>query len=86
MEIEKKTWPEFFEKVLSGDKTFELRLADFECAPGDILVLKEWNSKSEQYTGRVLKKEVGFVLKTKDIKFWPAEDVEKHGFQIISLK
>ena len=41
MKIEKKIWPEFFQKILEGDKTFELRLADFECHPEDILVLKE---------------------------------------------
>lgn len=40
--IEKKIWPEFFEKVLSGEKTYELRLADWDCAPGDTLLLKEW--------------------------------------------
>jgi len=37
----KKIWPKYFQKILEGDKTFELRLADFECNPGDILVLKE---------------------------------------------
>jgi hypothetical protein len=32
MRIEKKCWPEFFEKILSGEKTFELRLADWDAA------------------------------------------------------
>jgi len=27
--IKKKCWPEFFEKFISGERTFELRLADF---------------------------------------------------------
>jgi hypothetical protein len=84
--IEKKTWPEFFQKVLSGEKIFELRLADFECHPGNTLVLKEWDPKTKEYTGRVIEKEVSFVLKTKDIKFWPEQDIEKYGFQIISFK
>jgi len=26
--IEKKVWPEYFKAILSGDKKFELRLAD----------------------------------------------------------
>lgn len=86
MEIEKKIWPEFFEKILEGDKTFELRLADFECNLGDILVLKEWNSETKEYTGRSLEKKVTYVLKTKDVGFWPKEDVDKFGFQIISFK
>jgi hypothetical protein len=86
MKIEKKIWPEFFQQILNGNKKFELRLADFECKPGDVLVLKEWNPKTQKYTGRVIEKEVGFVIKTKDVKFWPKEDIEKYGFQIISFK
>ena len=84
--IEKKVWPEYYQKILDGDKTFELRLADFECQPGDILVLKEWEPDTQQYTGRVLEKMVTYVSKTRDVKFWPKEEVEKYGFQIISFK
>lgn len=86
MKIEKKIWPEFFEKILSGEKTFELRLADWQCQPGDILVLREWNPKDRVYTGRVMEKEVAYILKTKEVKFWPKEDIEKYGFQIIAFK
>ena len=68
MIIEKKVWPEYFEKILSGNKKYELRLADFECNPGDVLVLKEWSPKTKQYTGRVIEKKVTYVLKTKELK------------------
>jgi len=86
MRIEKKIWPEYFQNILEGIKTYELRLADFECKPGDILVLKEWNPKTKEYTGRVIEKEVTYVIKTKDVKFWQKEDIEKYGFQIIAFK
>ena len=86
MRIEKKIWPEFFQKILEGTKTFELRLADFECKPGDILVLREWEPKTKEYTGRVLEKRVSYVVRTKNVKFWPKEEVEKYGFQIISFR
>jgi len=86
VEIEKKVWPKFFQKILDGDKTFELRLADFECNSGDTLVLREWNTEIKDYTGRVLEKQVTYVLKTNDVKFWPKEDVEKYGYQIIAFK
>lgn len=86
MEIEKKIWPKFFEKIKAGKKGFEIRLADFECKPGDVLVLKEWDPERKEYTGRQIKKDVNYVLKTKDLKFWPKEDVKKHGFQIIEFK
>ncbi|GEM_PF-5186419 len=35
MKIEKKVWPEYFEKILTGEKKFELRLADWQCQAGD---------------------------------------------------
>jgi ASC-1-like (ASCH) protein len=34
MIIEKKIWPDFFEKVKSGSKTFEYRLADCKLKKG----------------------------------------------------
>ena len=84
--IEKKVWPEYFQAILDGDKKFELRLADWECNKGDTLVLKEWNPESKEYTGRVIEKIVKYVIKTKGAdKFWPKEDIEKYGFQIISF-
>ena len=86
MEIEKKVWPEYFQKIMEGKKTFEVRLADFACNPGDILVLKEWDPSKKQHTGRIIKKKVTYVAKTKNITFWPQEDVEKYGFQIIAFE
>ena len=86
MRIEKKIWPEFFHEIMVGNKTFELRLAVFECNPGDILALREWDPDIKEYTGRVLEKEVTSVLRTKEVNFWSEEDIEKFGFQIISFK
>jgi hypothetical protein len=63
-----------------------LRLADFKCKPGDVLVLREWNPETKEYTGRVLEKEVTFVLKTKDLAFWPKEVIDKHGFIVMAFK
>jgi len=86
MKIEKKVWPEYFQKIFDGEKNFELRLADWECNEGDILILKEWDPETKEYTGRVIEKEVGYVLKTKNFDIFSKEDVEKYGYQIISLK
>ncbi len=84
--IKKKAWPEMFEAVLSGEKNFDLRLDDFECKPGDSLILEEWNPKNKEYTGRKIEKKISYVLKTKDLKFWRKEDVDKFGLQVISLE
>ncbi len=86
MKIEKKVWPEYFQKIIDGEKTFEIRLADFECKPGDILILKEWDPKTKEYTGRKIEKKIIYVSKTKNIKFWPKEEIEKYGLQILGFK
>ena len=86
MKIEKKVWPEYFQLILDGKKTYELRLADWECDVGDTLILREWNPETKEYTGRTIEKEVTYVGKTKNMNFWPKEDVEKYGYQIISFK
>jgi len=84
-EIHKKTWSSVFEKVLDGSKTFDVRLADWACHPGDVLVLDEVDDLTRQPTGRSLRKRVGFILHTKDMTFFPKESIEQHGLQVISL-
>lgn len=86
MKIEKKVWPIYFSKIISGNKTFELRLADWKCKTGDILILKEWDPKTKKFTGRMIEKKVAYILKTKNQKFWTKKEVDKYGFQIISFK
>lgn len=82
---EKKIWPKYFERIEDGTKKFELRLADWECAPGDTLRLREWDPETKDYTGRELERKVTYVLKIKEVALWPAEDVDKYGYQIISF-
>jgi hypothetical protein len=82
----KKIQTEHFENILSGDKTFELRLADWECVAGDVLILQEWNPATRDYTGREIKKDVTYVLKTKDIAYFSPKEIEEFGYQIISFK
>jgi ribosomal protein S17 len=86
MRHEKKVWPEYFQKISDGKKTYELRLANWECNEGDNLVLREWDPKTKKFTGRTIEKKVTYVGKTKDMTFWPKEDVEKYGYQIIAFK
>lgn len=86
MKIRKKTWPDLYEKVLNGEKTFDARIADFDCKPGDILILEEWDPQTEEYTGRKIEKKITFVMNTKDITFWKKQDLEKYGLQIIAFQ
>ena len=82
----KKVWPEYFQKISEGKKTFELRLADWEYAEGDPLVLQEWDPAVKNYTGREIEKVVTYIAKTKDMSFFSKEDVGQHGYQIIAFR
>ncbi len=84
--IHKKVWPEYFEKIISGEKKLELRLADFEINKGDILVLEEWDQNKKEYTGRKIEVTATYILKTKGQTFWPQEEIDKYGFQIIQFE
>ncbi|RJR28119.1 DUF3850 domain-containing protein [Candidatus Microgenomates bacterium] len=85
--IEKKILPQYYDAVASGKKKYELRLADWDCKEGDILVLREWNLDKNKYTGRQIEKKVSYVAKFKiNDLFWPREEIEKHGIQVISLE
>ena len=95
-EIHKKISKEYFELIISGQKTFEYQVADFDCEPGDILVLEEYeyvnddsDKENRRPTGRVLRKKVSYVARTKDFEWTNRPDVKvalkKYGAQIISL-
>lgn len=85
-EIPKKTWPKYFELVLNDTKSFDFRLADFDCRPGDTLVLQEWDPQTKTYTGRELRKTVTSVIKQHDLEVWPDDQAKRYGYYIISFK
>jgi len=72
MTHELKTWPEYFEAVSKGIKTFELRKHDRNFQVGDFLLLKEWqptgfsdvspNEKTDYYTGADISVQVTYIL------------------------
>lgn len=51
MNHELKTWPEFFDAVASGAKTFEVRRDDRGFQVGDRLVLLRWQPSDRGYQG-----------------------------------
>ncbi len=60
---ELKTWPEYWEAVKSGEKTFEVRKHDRNYKVGDWLFLACYNPKTEKYEGRgMIKCEVTYLL------------------------
>lgn len=61
-EHELKTWPAFYDAMLSGDKPFEARFNDRSFQKGDTLHLREWNPDTKEYTGRSCHKRVTYIL------------------------
>jgi uncharacterized protein DUF3850 len=57
-----KSWPDYFEPLLSGDKPFDVRVNDRGFKVGDVAVFREWDDKKARYTGRELKRRVTYVL------------------------
>jgi hypothetical protein len=87
--IVKKILPEYFDLIASGKKKYEFRLADFDIAEGDILVLEEWDSAdpaARKPTGRVMEKKVGYTRKFMPNEFTQAAEIAKNGFYIIQLE
>jgi len=84
--IKKKINPQYFILVKSGQKKFELRLADFKIKAGDTLVLQEWNPRTKKYTGRELRKKANFVLRFKLNDFGQGKKIQRKGLYIIQFK
>lgn len=62
-----KTWPSFYEALLTGEKTFEIRLNDRDFAVGDVLILHEFQpgkgpTDGAGYTGRKMLRLVSYVM------------------------
>lgn len=59
-----KTWPEYFQAVRSGAKTFEARKDDRDYQAGDTLVLEEWDPAfAGHYTGEQEVRVATYVLR-----------------------
>jgi hypothetical protein len=58
LEHDLKVWPEYFDQVANGDKTFEVRKDDRDYRVGDLLLLREWIPTVRRYTGREIRRVV----------------------------
>lgn len=96
--IVKKILPEWFDRIASGEKKFELRLADFDIEEGDTLRLEEWaedgaaagstvgSGANRRPTGRVIEKVATYVRKA-DLADWVRKQPEllEKGFYVIQF-
>jgi ParB family chromosome partitioning protein len=57
-----KTWPEYYEPISTGAKTFEIRKHDRDFKVGDILKLEEFEPTVQAYTGRAMYFIISYIL------------------------
>lgn len=62
---ELKTYPQYFQQTLEGNKPFEIRLNDRNFQVGDIVILKEWDNI--KYSGREIRGTIKYILDDKFI-------------------
>lgn len=60
---ELKTWPEFWQAVYRGEKTFELRKDDRAYRVGDELRLREYEPTTGAFTGNALVRYVSYIVR-----------------------
>lgn len=75
---ELKCLPNYFAEVISGRKTFEIRMADRPFNEGDMLALNEFDADAECYTGNSCLVYVDYILN--DALYC------KTGFVVMSIK
>lgn len=57
-----KTWPPFYQDIVSGIKSFELRKDDRDFEIGDVLLLREYDNDQSKYTGRSMTRVILYKL------------------------
>lgn len=83
--IEKKIWPDMFEN--DQKMPVDFRLANFDLENGDQIRFREWNPKTEQYTGREYTRTVKRVTKhNSPTRYWSKEELEEQGMYIIEFE
>lgn len=73
-----KQLPQYFEDVLSGVKSFEVRLADRPYRKGDLLALNEFDNETQSYTGRSCLVYVDYILSE--------PEYVKNGYVVMAIK
>lgn len=68
----------YFDDVISGKKTFEVRKNDCEYKVGDYLALNEYDAKDKSYTGASCLVYVDYIL--------DSSDYCKDGYVVMSIK
>jgi hypothetical protein len=80
-----KSWPQFYERILSDEKSHELRRNDRGFRVGDLLRLQEYDPKENRYTGRELRVKITYMTSL-DLPCALSENALHPDFCILSIK
>lgn len=58
---ELKCWKEYYQAIVEGTKSFEIRQNDRNFQIGDVLWLREWSNETNMYTGRNCRRRVTYI-------------------------
>lgn len=71
-----KILPKYYQAVLRGDKTFEIRKNDRDYKVGDNVLLMEYDTEKQEYTNRTLAKMISYIT----------DYEQKEGYIVFALR
>jgi len=81
---ELKTWPEYFNMIAIGLKTFEVRKDDRGFELGDTLVLKEYLPDDKKFTGNEIRVHVVHIMRSDDVLGGLVPGFVVMGFEVLA--
>lgn len=80
--IDKKIWPDRFD--IDKELSLDFRLADFDLEPGDKIRFREWDPRTEEYTGREYTRTVKERIKCDSpTRYWKPKEMEEYGMYLL---
>lgn len=86
---ELKTWPTFYEKVVTGKKTFEIREFNRPFKIGDDLLLREFHPHTKphgEYTGRRCRVRITDIIYSNKTPFLPSFLQNGNPYVVLSIE
>lgn len=75
-----KIWPNWFDAIRTGVKSYEIRRDDRGFSVGDLLVLEEYRPGME-YTGRKLERRIAYISRGEDAESFGL----KEGYCVLGI-
>ena len=72
--------------MLDGKKDTDIRLADFDVDPGDVIIFQEWDTVTGGYTSREFSRIVKNVNHVNLDRFHTLDEIEEFGHFIIETR